>query len=75
MAKPNYTILYQDEQSKNVILRITDTEAKGMLLDVVFDEWPSDGDVNAKLERDVAMLKEIEPQHFDPDNPQDEEGL
>lgn len=61
MPKPNYTIIYKDEETKNVVLRITDTEQAGILLDVVLDEWVSEEELDAKLRQDVPQLGEADP--------------
>jgi hypothetical protein len=57
MSLPNYTILYKDEETKNIVLRITDTALAGVLLDVVLDEWVSEENLDAKLRADVVQLQ------------------
>lgn len=57
MSLPNYTILYKNEETKNIVLRITDTALAGVLLDVFLDEWVSEENLDAKLRADVVQLK------------------
>ncbi|MDA7496085.1 hypothetical protein N8457_00185 [bacterium] len=75
MSDITYTILHKDEETKNIVLRITNTERAGILLDVTLDEWVSEENLDTKLRQDVLALQTPVVNHTEAENPQEEENI